>query len=64
MAARSQRLGAHWPTDVLARAPTFPVTEANIATFRHAIDEDPNNGNLAAIDELFARDFVEHQERF
>jgi hypothetical protein len=45
-------------------APTFPVTEANIATFRRAIDEGPNNGNLAAIDELFTPDFVEHQERF
>lgn len=38
-----------------------PVTEANIATFRRAIDEGWNKGNLAAIDELFAPDFVEHQ---
>ncbi len=42
-------------------APTSSVTEANIATFRRAIDEGWNNGNLAAIDELFAPDFVEHQ---
>jgi predicted ester cyclase len=37
------------------------VTEANIATFRRAIDEGWNKGNLEAIDELFAPDFVEHQ---
>jgi predicted ester cyclase len=42
-------------------APTSSVTEANIATFRRAIDEGWNNGNLAVIDELFAPDFVEHQ---
>jgi steroid delta-isomerase-like uncharacterized protein len=41
--------------------PTFSVTEANIATFRRAINEGWNSGNLAAIDELFAPDFVEHQ---
>ena len=40
---------------------TVPVTEANIATFRRAIEEGWNRGNLAAIDELFAPDFVEHQ---
>ena len=37
------------------------VTEANIATVRRAIDEGWNEGNLEAIDELFAADFVEHQ---
>jgi len=37
------------------------VAEANIATFRRAIEEGWNRGNLAAIDELFAPDFVEHQ---
>jgi predicted ester cyclase len=37
------------------------VTEANIATFRRAIDEGWNQGNLEVIDELFAPDFVEHQ---
>lgn len=37
------------------------VTEANIATVRRAIDEGWNKGNLEAIDELFAPDFVEHQ---
>jgi predicted ester cyclase len=42
-------------------APAISVTMANIATFRRAIDEGWNNGNLAAIDELFAPDFVEHQ---
>jgi predicted ester cyclase len=40
---------------------SIPVTEANIATFRRAIEEGWNRGNLAAIDELFAPDFVEHQ---
>ena len=42
-------------------APTVPVTEANIATFRRAIEEGWNRGNLVAIDELFAPDFIEHQ---
>ncbi len=37
------------------------VAEANMATFRRAIEEGWNRGNLAAIDELFAPDFVEHQ---
>lgn len=37
------------------------VPEANIVTFRRAIDEGWNRGNLEAIDELFAPDFVEHQ---
>lgn len=37
------------------------VTAANLATFRRALDEGWNRGNLAAIDELFAPDFVEHQ---
>ena len=37
------------------------VAEANIATFRRAIEEGWNRGNLAAIDELFSPDFVEHQ---
>ena len=37
------------------------VAEANIATFKRAIDEGWNRGNLEAIDELFAPDFVEHQ---
>jgi predicted ester cyclase len=42
-------------------APTKPVTDANIATFQRAIEEGWNRGNLAAIDELFAPDFIEHQ---
>jgi steroid delta-isomerase-like uncharacterized protein len=37
------------------------VNETNIATFRRAIDEGWNRGNVEAIDELFAPDFVEHQ---
>jgi steroid delta-isomerase-like uncharacterized protein len=37
------------------------VAEANIATFRRAIDEGWNQGNLEVVDELFAPDFVEHQ---
>jgi predicted ester cyclase len=37
------------------------ATEANVATFRRAIDEGWNKGNLEAIDELFAPGFVEHQ---
>jgi predicted ester cyclase len=37
------------------------VAEANIATFRRAIEEGWNKGNLEAIDELFVPDFVEHQ---
>jgi steroid delta-isomerase-like uncharacterized protein len=40
---------------------TVSTTEANVATFRRAIEEGWNRGNLAAIDELFAPDFVEHQ---
>jgi steroid delta-isomerase-like uncharacterized protein len=40
---------------------TASTTEANIAIFRHAIEQGWNRGNLAAIDELFAPDFVEHQ---
>jgi len=40
---------------------SLSVTEANVAVFRRAIDEGWNRGNLAAIDELFAPDFVEHQ---
>ena len=35
--------------------------EANAEIFRRAIEEGWNNGNLEAIDELFAPDFVEHQ---
>jgi predicted ester cyclase len=42
--------------------PSVTVSEVNIATFRRAIDEGWNKGNLDAIDELFAPDFVEHQE--
>jgi steroid delta-isomerase-like uncharacterized protein len=41
--------------------PSVTVTEVNIATFRRAIDEGWNKGNIEAIDELFAPDFVEHQ---
>lgn len=37
------------------------VGQANIATFRRAIDEGWNRGSLEAIDELFDPDFVEHQ---
>jgi len=46
----------------MSQATTTQTTEtANIATFRRAIDEGWNKGNLDAIDELFAPDFVEHQ---
>ena len=40
---------------------TVSVVEANIATFKRAIEEGWNNGNLEAIDELFVPNFVEHQ---
>jgi predicted ester cyclase len=43
---------------------TVSTTEANVATFRRAIEEGWNRGNLAAIDELLAPDFVEHQAAF
>jgi len=42
-------------------ASSVSVTGANIATFRRAIEEGWNKGNLEAIDEIFAPDFVEHQ---
>lgn len=35
--------------------------DMNMATFRRAIDEGWNSGNVAVIDELFAPDFIEHQ---
>jgi len=37
------------------------MAEANIATFKRAIEEGWNQGNLEAIDELFVPNFVEHQ---
>jgi predicted ester cyclase len=40
---------------------SVPVAEANIATFRRAIEEGWSRGNAAVINELFAPDFVEHQ---
>jgi predicted ester cyclase len=41
-------------------AVTTPAEEA-VALFRQAIERGWNQGDLAAIDELFADDFVEHQ---
>lgn len=38
-----------------------PVAEANIATFRRAIEEGWSKGDADVINELFAPDFVEHQ---
>jgi predicted ester cyclase len=40
---------------------SISTAEANIATFRRAIEEGWNRGNVEAIDELFAPDFIEHQ---
>jgi predicted ester cyclase len=37
------------------------VAEANIATFRRAIEEGWSKGDESVINELFAPDFVEHQ---
>jgi steroid delta-isomerase-like uncharacterized protein len=37
------------------------TTQDNINVFRRLVDELINNGNLAAFDELFAPDFVEHE---
>ncbi len=37
-------------------------TEANKTTFRRLVDELINNKNYDVIDELFAPDFVEHEE--
>jgi steroid delta-isomerase-like uncharacterized protein len=39
------------------------ITE-NERVFRRVIEEGFNRGNLAALDELFASDFVEHQDGF
>jgi predicted ester cyclase len=36
-------------------------TQDNIAVFRRLVDELINGGNLAAFDELFAPDFIEHE---
>ena len=38
--------------------------EHNKEIFRRLIEEGFNKGNLAALDELFARNFVEHQDGF
>ena len=38
--------------------------EQNKEIFRRLIEEGFNKGNLAALDELFARNFVEHQDGF
>ena len=40
---------------------SISAAEANIATFQRAIEEGWNRGDVEAIDELFAPDFVEHQ---
>jgi steroid delta-isomerase-like uncharacterized protein len=37
-------------------------TKTNKTTFRHLVDELINNKNYEVIDELFAPDFVEHEE--
>jgi predicted ester cyclase len=40
---------------------TAPAAEAAIAIFRQAIERGWNQGDRAAIDELFAADHIEHQ---
>jgi predicted ester cyclase len=40
------------------------MSEENEKTFRRLIDEGFNKGNLAALDELFAPNFIEHQDGF
>ena len=40
---------------------TAPAAEATIAIFRQAIERGWNQGDMAAMDELFAADHVEHQ---
>ena len=37
------------------------TTEQNIATFRRVIEEGFNKGNLDALDDCFAPDYLEHQ---
>jgi predicted ester cyclase len=44
-----------------ATAPAVTLAEANIATFRRAIEEGWSRGDAAVINELFAPDFIEHQ---
>jgi len=36
-------------------------TEQNIATFRRVIEEGFNKGNMDALDDCFASDYLEHQ---
>lgn len=38
--------------------------EKNVQVFRRLIEDGFNTGNLAAIDELFASNFIEHQDGF
>ena len=38
------------------------TTEQNKSLFRQFIDEVFNQGNMSAVDELVAPDFVEHEE--
>ena len=40
------------------------MSEENERVFRCMIEEGFNKGNLAALDELFAPDFIEHQDGF
>lgn len=37
-------------------------TQDNVAVFRQLVDELVNKGNMAVVDVLMARDFVEHEE--
>jgi predicted ester cyclase len=40
------------------------MSEENERVFRRMIEEGFNKGNLAALDELFAPNFIEHQDGF
>lgn len=40
------------------------MSEQNEKVFRRMIEEGFNKGNLAALDELFTPDFIEHQDGF
>lgn len=37
-------------------------TQDNIAVFRQLVNELVNKGNVGAVDELMAPDYVEHEE--
>jgi steroid delta-isomerase-like uncharacterized protein len=40
------------------------MSKENVKVFHRMIEEGFNKGNLAALDELFAPDFIEHQDGF